>query len=175
MIPDLQLGVLVFTNQEEGAAMEAIGHQILDAYLGAPKRDWVDVAVAYKGRRAAAAEAVQTEVAKATASATPPTLPLDSYAGKYVDSWRGEATVRRDGNKLTLTFSRTSGLQGLLEPYSGNVFIVRWDNRALNADAFVRFTQTFGQEVEGMTMWAVSPTTDFSFDFQDLDFHKLQP
>ena len=41
MIPELGLGILVFTNQENGAAMEAVGGQILDAYLGAPKRDRV--------------------------------------------------------------------------------------------------------------------------------------
>ena len=28
---------------------------------------------------------------------------------------------------------------------------------------------------EGMTMKAVSPDTDFSFDFQDLDFRKFDP
>lgn len=173
MIPELQLGVLVFTNQEESAAMEAIGHQILDAYLGAPKRDWVGVAVAYKGKRAAEAQAAEKEAAAVTAGASPPTFPLDSYAGTYVDSWRGEATVRRDGDKLVLKFSRTAGLEGSLEPYSGNVFIVRWNNRAWNADAYVRFTQTFGRQIEGMTLRAVSPATDFSFDFQDLDFHKL--
>jgi hypothetical protein len=37
----------------------------------------------------------------------------------------------------------------------------------------VRFQQGFERDVEGMTMAAVSPATDFSFDFQDLDFKKV--
>ena len=52
LIPELNLGLLVFTNQQSGSAMESIGRQILDAYLGAPKRDWVEFAVSrYKKRR----------------------------------------------------------------------------------------------------------------------------
>ena len=72
-----------------------------------------------------------------------------------------------------MKFGHTRELEGLLAPYSGNIFIVHWNNRALNADAFVRFTQGFGLTVEGMTLRAVSPATDFSFDFQDLDFRKI--
>jgi hypothetical protein len=59
--------------------------------------------------------------------------------------------------------------------YSGNIFIVRWKDRSLDADAYVRFEQGFGQQVTGMTMQAVSPATDFSFDFQDLNFKKVNP
>ena len=172
MIPELHLGVLVFTNQQESAAMEAVGHQILDAYLGAPRRDWVAIAVAYKNKRQAQATAIEKEVAKTALVASPPTLALAAYVGRYNDPWRGDATVRLEGDKLVLKFEHTRELEGTLAPYSGNVFIVHWNDRALNADAFVRFTQGFGLGVEGMTLRAVSPATDFSFDFQDLDFSK---
>jgi hypothetical protein len=37
MIPELNLGVLVLTNQQSGVAMELVGIQILDACLGAPR------------------------------------------------------------------------------------------------------------------------------------------
>jgi CubicO group peptidase (beta-lactamase class C family) len=173
LIPELQLGVLVFTNQQEGAAMEAVGHQILDAYLGAPRRDWVAVAVAYRNKKMAEATAIEGAAAKTALTASPPTLPLASYAGRYDDAWRGEATVRLEGDKLVLKFGHTRELEGVLAPYSGNTFIVHWNSRALNADAYVRFTQGFGLMVEGMTLRAVSPATDFSFDFQDLDFRKV--
>ena len=107
------------------------------------------------------------------ANAGPPSLPLDTYAGRYNDPWRGDATVRREGNGLVLKLSRTNDLEGPLLPYSGNIFIVRWKDRSLDADAYVRFEQGFGGKIDGMTMTAVSPATDFSFDFQDLDFKKM--
>lgn len=174
MIPELKLGVLVFTNQQSGAAMEAVGRQILDAYLGAPKRDWVDIATSRNAKRAAEAKAVEDEAGKVAASAAKPTLPLDSYVGTYEDAWRGAATVRREGDRLVLKISRTERLEGPLTPYSGNIFIVRWKDRSLDADAYVRFEQGYDGKVEGMTMRAVSPATDFSFDFHDLDFKKAQ-
>ena len=174
MIPELKLGVLVFTNQENGGAIEAIGGQILDAYVGAPKRDWVAIAKAYLERRDSSGEEAEAAVAKVVATAGPPPLPLDAYAGTYRDAWRGDAWVRRVGDRLVLKFSRTDALEGELAHYSGNVFVVRWNDRSLHADAYVRFEQGFGATIAGAAMDRISPTTDFSFDFQDLHFEKVK-
>ncbi len=59
-----------------------------------------------------------------------------------------------------------------MEHFSHDVFIVRWEDRSLEADAYVKFQLGFKGEIENMTMKAVSPMTDFSFDFQDLLFEK---
>ena len=40
MIPELRLGVAVLTNQESGAAFEAIVYHVLDHYLGAKAPDY---------------------------------------------------------------------------------------------------------------------------------------
>ncbi|MGI8839206.1 MAG: DUF3471 domain-containing protein, partial [Caulobacteraceae bacterium] len=97
-----------------------------------------------------------------------------AYVGIYRDPWRGEAAVRRVGDKLRLAFSRTHDMSGELKPYKDDLFVVRWDDRSLNADAWVRFGIGFDGAVNGFTMKAVSPITDFSFDFQDLDFTKSE-
>jgi CubicO group peptidase (beta-lactamase class C family) len=173
MIPELQLGVLVFTNQQSGIAMEVVGDQILDAYLKAPQRDWVEIGSGFSAKRDAAAKTVEEAAVKVEASSGPPSLALAAYAGTYRDPWRGEATVRLENNKLILKVSRTSFLEGALTPYSGNIFIVHWNDRTLDADAYVRFEQGYDAKVSEMTMRAVSPATDFSFDFQDLDFTKI--
>lgn len=172
MIPELQLGVLVFTNQQSGIAMEVVGDQILDAYLKAPARDWVEIGTGFSAKRDAAAKTVEEAAAKVEASSGSPSLALAAYAGTYRDPWRGEATVRLENNKLILKISRTSFLEGALTPYSGNIFIVHWNDRTLDADAYVRFEQGYDAKVSEMTMRAVSPATDFSFDFQDLDFTR---
>lgn len=172
MIPELQLGVLVFTNQQSGIAMETVGDQILDAYVKAPRRDWIAIGSEYSAKRDAAAKTVEDAAAKIEAAAGSPLLALDAYAGTYHDPWRGEATVRRENDKLILKFSRTNALEGPLTPYSGNIFIVHWNDRTLDADAYVRFEQGYDTKVDGMTMTAVSPATDFSFDFQDLHFSR---
>jgi len=174
MIPELNLGVLVFTNQQNDAAIEAIGGQILDAYLGVASRDWVAIGKRYMDDRGSEANTVDKAAAEVVAGAGPPPLSLDAYAGTYRDPWRGDAFVRKEGIGLVLRISRTEFLEGPLVHYSGNIFIVRWNDRSLGADAYVRFEQGFSQQVVVMTLHAVSPTTDFSFDFQDLDFKKIE-
>ena len=174
MVPELRLGIMVLTNQQEGVAMEAVGNQILDAYVGAPKRDWVAIAAAFRDKQVGESKAIEAEAAKFGASAGPPPLPLSAYAGHYRDPWRGDAEVRQESAKLLLKISRTEDLEGSMTPFRGNIFIVRWNDRGLNADAYVRFSQGYEQAIDGMTMQAVSPLTDFSFDFQDLNFKKVQ-
>lgn len=172
LIPELQLGVVVFTNQEQGAAMQAVGNQILDAYLGGPARDWIDILARRRKQRLEEAAALESQVAKVAATAAPPSLPLSSYAGRYRDPWRGDATIQMEGTQLVLKISRTKHLEGALTPYQGNVFLVRWKDRSLGADAYVRFSQSFEGAVSGMTLQAISPLTDFSYDFDDLDFAR---
>lgn len=174
LIPELNLGVLVFTNQQNGAAMESVGGQILDAYLGVKPRDWVAIAQGKLAERQASAAQVEAAAAQVAASAGPPPLPLEAYVGTYHDAWRGDATVELRGKQLFLKVSRTKSLEGPLSPYSGNLLIVRWNDRSLDADAFVRFEEGFDGKVAGMTLRAVSPGTDFSFDFQDLEFKRVE-
>lgn len=44
----------------------------------------------------------------------------------------------------------------------------------MDADAFVMFSPDMDGKPAGMKMNAISPLTDFSFDFQDLDFKRIK-
>jgi CubicO group peptidase (beta-lactamase class C family) len=174
LVPELNLGVIVLTNAEEGAAYATIAYAITDAYTGGPKRDWVRIVQDLKADR-------NREHAESDAKRKPVPAPgidlakldLAPYVGTFSDPWRGEATVTQGSEGLTLTFSHTHELTGPLTPIRPGLFVAHWKNRALNADAYVRFREDFAGAVEGFTMEAVSAETDFSFDFQDLDFHRV--
>ncbi len=173
LLPESRFGVVVLANQQHQATKIAITLQIVETVLGGGDQDWVKLL-----RQATDLEddqvrkiSAQVETVLSGKAATP-ALPLSAYAGTYVDAWRGDVAVRLGKDGLVMTFSRTKGLEGRLYPYSGDVFVVKWNDRSLNADAFVRFSQDFGRQVEGFTMRAVSPTTDPSFDFRDLNFRK---
>jgi hypothetical protein len=56
-----------------------------------------------------------------------------------------------------------------------DTFVVRWRDRALRADAFVTFALAPDGSVAQAKMRAVSPATDFSFDFQDLLLKPARP
>lgn len=64
-------------------------------------------------------------------------------------------------------------LEGTLEHYNGDTFIVRWNEPMLEADAFIEFGVSRDNAVESATMEAVAPFTDFSFDFHNLQLRKI--
>jgi CubicO group peptidase (beta-lactamase class C family) len=174
LVPELNLGVIVLTNQQEGAALESISLQIIEAYAGLPKRDWIALSAANKAKRQQQLKEADAKGAADLAGKgawTPPNL--HAYAGTFKDPWRGEASITQRGDSLELTFSHTNALTGPLTPVGVNLFVVRWKDRSLNADAYVRFSTDYSGKAAGFTMQAVSATTDFSFDFQDLDFSRV--
>jgi hypothetical protein len=73
-----------------------------------------------------------------------------------------------------MEFSRTPSLVGTLEHFQHDTFIVRWNDRELRADAYVTFALRPSGAIDHATMEAVSPLTDFSFDFQDLELRKIK-
>ncbi len=73
-----------------------------------------------------------------------------------------------------MRFSRSDLLSGPLEHFQYDTFVVRWRDRSLLADAYVTFTLGPNGEVESIRMTAVSPATDFSYDFHDLDLRRVE-
>jgi CubicO group peptidase (beta-lactamase class C family) len=174
LLPEQHVGIIVLTNQQSGPAMSAMMQTLLDRFIVGGSQDWVAFwsrTANEQADKAAAAEKSANEAVHAAGGAA--ALPLGAYLGVYHDPWRGDATVERQGDRLRLVFSRTSDLRGDMQPMKGNVFVVRWDDRSLHADALVNFRSGFNGAVDGMTMEPLSPTTDFSFDFKDLDFTRI--
>ncbi|MFZ2053986.1 MAG: serine hydrolase [Candidatus Aminicenantales bacterium] len=168
LLPELNLGVTVLTNQESGEAFSSLTWHIVDHYLGAPATDWVDAYSKVRARREARTAEAMKKAAGAWDTASKPSLALEKYAGIYTDAWYGDIKIARENDKLVLTFSKTPVLIGDLEHWQYDTFIVRWRDRELRADAFVTFALNPDGTIDQAKMRAVSPETDFSFDFQDL-------
>lgn len=168
MIPEERLGIAVMTNQESGAAFESIVYRIADHYLGAPTTDWIDAYQKVIARQQASIAATEAKTASARNTASKPSLPLAKYAGTYVDAWYGDIVIAQEGEKLVMRFSHTPDLVGDMEHWQYDTFAVRWRDRELRADAFVTFWLTPDGAIDSAKMKAMSPSTDFSFDFQDL-------
>ena len=176
--PDEQLGVAVLTNQESGEAFSAITFWVLDRLMATPPlnagapTDWLAAYTAVRARNEAQVLAAEKKAEAARDASSKPSLPLARYAGTYTDQWYGDLLVTMEGTKLAMRFTKTPSLVGDLEHFQYDTFIVRWRDRELRADAYVTFALNPDGSIDQAKMRAVSPATDFSFDFQDL---QLKP
>ena len=83
---------------------------------------------------------------------------------------RPDVIIEELNGQLRIDFTHTKRLKGQLEHYTGNTFIVKWDEKLLEADAYIEFQMNPDNRVSSATMRAVSTeVTDFSFDFRNLD------
>ena len=168
MIPELGLGVAVLTNQESGSAFQSITFRALDSYLGVPAHDYPAIFARMDATELASAKAAEASASAKRDSTSGPSLPLAAYAATYDDPWYGDVVIAEESGKLVMRFSHTPGLVGDLVHWQHDTFIARWRDRELRADAFVTFALNADGTIERAKMEAVSPLTDFSFDFQDL-------
>lgn len=168
LVPSKKIGIIVLTNQEVGAAFNAVTLRALDAMLGAPATDWTAAYAKAVAKAQGNADVDWKKHVAARDAGSKPSLPLSGYAGTYRDPWYGDVVIRQGGKGLELQFSRTAQLLGDLEPWQHDTFIVRWRDRGLNADAFLEFSLDADGAIREARMQPVSPLTDFSFDFQDL-------
>jgi hypothetical protein len=97
-------------------------------------------------------------------------LELNNYVGTYKDNWFGNITITEKKGKMYFNSERSPQLAGELFYYKDNIFAVKWFNRSFNADALL----TFSANHANIKMAAISELTDFSYDFQDLDFNKKE-
>ncbi|MDI9239987.1 serine hydrolase [Lysobacter sp. LF1] len=168
LVPEKKLGVVVLTNAEASGAFNAVTLRVLDAFLDAPKTDWTAAYAAALAKSHDKSDEDWRKHQAARAPDAPPSLPLGKYARTYRDPWYGDVIVEQKGDALEMRFSRTPQLVGTMTPWQHDTFVVRWNERWLNADAFVTFALDADGGIREARMEAISPLTDFSFDFQDL-------
>jgi len=177
LVPELQLGIIVFTNQQSGAAFTAITNTIKDSYFGNKKTDWIKKYHENVLMREAEAKKITEDIWKDIAAAqklNSGKTNFDIYKGTYEDPWFGKVVISEKNGKPWFDSKRSYLLTGEMLPYKGNTFIVKWNERSFDADAYVMFDLDAQGKANEITMKAISPLTDFSFDFQDLHFTRVE-
>ncbi|WP_298116802.1 serine hydrolase [Flavobacterium sp.] len=177
MIPDLQLGIIVLTNQQNGAAFNTISNTIKDSYLGLPYFDHLENLSKNRKEQEEDADKVTDEVWETVTK----NIPLNyiknnasKFVGTYKDNWFGEVTITEKKGKLYFASTRSKRLVGEIFYYKDNSFAVKWNIRSFHADAFINFDVNENGTINHFKMDAISPMTDFSYDFQDLDFERVK-
>jgi CubicO group peptidase (beta-lactamase class C family) len=169
IVPAKRCAFAVMINSEDAGTLFAMREHLLDRCLGLPSPDWI---AAYRDTM----QQEETDARKALATSAAPTrgdrgpsLPLADYAGVYRDPWYGTITIAKTGKGLTIRFDRSPGLEGPLEHVRQDTFRTRFKVPG-DEDAYVTFALTPEGGIDRISMKAVSPVADFSWDFQDLMF-----
>lgn len=168
MIPERGFAIAITTNQQAGGANTIIKNEIINHIL--------DIKNAESARELydQSEENRLKEVVRLTnlSGNGQTALPFSEYAGTYKDPWWDNVEITLADKSLFFKSDRSPTLRGALEHFNANTFIVRWDDRNHEADAFVRFIQNETGIISSFTMKAISNRTDFSYDFHHVNMIK---
>lgn len=175
IIPEKHAAFAIMLNSEDVGTLFAMREHLLDVLLGLPSPDWIaNYKQMFDGIDASAVAALKAHGA-ATHPARGPSLPLSGYVGVYRDPWYGTATISRgksSGSALDISFDRSPGMHGTLEHVQYDTFRTHWAMPDVE-NAYVTFALKPDGSIDRMTMKAVSPLADFSWDYQDLRFKPV--
>ena len=166
LIPEKNVGFAIEINSEEGELIRGLMFELIDHYLGLPSENWPakfranrlsDIGDGLKVLRAT----------QAKPAGIGPSLPLMRYAGTYADPWYGNVEVAAHSDGLRIDFKSTPRMGGRLRHWQYDTFITEFDDRTIEP-AYVTFALDADGKVERITMKAVSPIADFSWDYRDL-------
>lgn len=171
MIPELDVGFAIMTNSEESGMLLGLTYDLLDHYLDEPDFDWTTKWQDWFEARLEGGRQL-LEQSNATPVDVGPSLQTGRYAGRYRDPWYGDVVIGEDPQGLTIDFTTTPRMEGRLEHWQYDTFKTVFDDLAIEP-AFVSFALDAEGAVSRVTMKAVSPIADFSWDYHDLDFKPV--
>lgn len=174
LFPELNLGIVVLTNQQSGAAFSAITNTIKNTYLGIPYFDYVTFYQKRENENINEADKTTAEVWALVDKNQKEKIKIatEKYIGSYTDNWFGPIEIAAKKGKMYFNSLRSPQLAGELYLYKDKTFVVKWNNRSFNADAFLFFEMDEKDNAIKLKMKPISELTDFSYDFQDLDFKR---
>ncbi|MFZ4545381.1 MAG: serine hydrolase [Saprospiraceae bacterium] len=176
MLPDMQLGITILTNTEAGGAgvFSAVSQTIIDSYIGKKDNNWVDKYFNYFSSNQNDGNDSVKKVWETVKNADKNAFKKEDYIGKYKDDWFGEIEISDKNGQLWFRSIRSPRLSGPMSFYKANSFAIKWEFPDMDCDAFAMFSLDEEGKATGFKMKGISPNIDFSYDFQDLEFKRIE-
>lgn len=165
LVPEENLGIAVLTNSMTSVTT-AISNTIMDAYLGAPERDWAGPMLTSWTRARERFEGRQARFMDERMEGTSSSLELEGYEGTYGGPMYGDATVSVENGGLVLRLLPNPDLVADLRHLHHDTFLMEWRN-------------TFAWFDTGAASFLLDPfgeVTELRLDVpnDDLWFHELE-
>ncbi|MBZ0200011.1 MAG: serine hydrolase [Ignavibacteriaceae bacterium] len=161
LVPAANLGFVILTNQINGA-IDAFMYKILDAFLNNKNVDYASQSYEAYQKYFTMLDDQKTKREENRVKGTSPSLPVEKYAGNFLDDYYGSAEIKFEDNNLSLTLLPTKELfTGILTHWHYNTFKIEF------ADAYlpyglINFELNTNCELTGFTIDLPNP--DFHFD-----------
>ena len=176
MYPDLNLGIVILTNTENGGGglFSSLTNTISDSYLGLDDYAWIDKMVAWSNEDKNEGDSVTKKTWEQVELVKKNKVKNENFIGIYTDKWFGDVEVFEKNKQLWIKCSRSPKLNGPMALYNETTFAIKWEYQAMNCDAFALFSVDETGKAQAIKMEGISPNIDFSFDFHDLDLKRIK-
>jgi CubicO group peptidase (beta-lactamase class C family) len=122
VVPEDKLGIIVFTNTDQNSFYEALKWEIMDAYFGKPYRNYSNVYMGFHKSQSILEMQKDKTLKDSAALHLKTELPLQAYAGNYVNDVYGNMSVVLENGELKMKFSHHPDMYAKLESLGGNRF-----------------------------------------------------
>ncbi|MGH9897627.1 MAG: serine hydrolase [Pyrinomonadaceae bacterium] len=148
MIPEEKLGLVILTNLNGTLLPVALMYKIIDAYLGAPQRDWsaelLKTSKAFEAQGRVAEKKLEAERVKDTRAS----LALEKYTGSYKNDLYDEVKITHENGKLSLRFG--PAFTSDLEHWNYDTFRARFWAAGV-VTAYITFSLNAQGKIEAVT------------------------
>lgn len=127
-VPELNLGIVVFTNSDNNAMYNALRYQILDAYLGLPYRNYSAIYRASFLKNEAKADKEVFDWKNNVAKNPGLPVPAKSFMGMYENPVYGKMNITVQEGKIGATFEHHPSMFAKLEYMGDSTFLCTFNS-----------------------------------------------
>lgn len=146
LLPERRVGVYVLANLDHAELRHALMYRVFDVYSGKPSRDWSTELRALYDDLAAQTLAARKEQELRRTPGTRPGVPLEQFAGTYVNTVYGTAVVDLRDGALRFAFGTRSAT---LTHWHYDTFLANWNDVRTQPSRIV-FTPDGGGGIAGL-------------------------
>jgi hypothetical protein len=128
-VPDENLGIAIFTNNDNQEFFELLRYQILDAYLGLPYKNYSALSLpGFMQNRKKSLDDI--DALKARVKHHEPPFLINAYIGAYTNNLFGNIFITRMGNDLLIRFGNHKDLTATLQYMDSGEWLLTYNNPA---------------------------------------------
>ncbi|WDS35591.1 serine hydrolase domain-containing protein [Pseudoxanthomonas sp.] len=170
LLPDLNTGFVVLINGEGEAARTTLTEALTKLYTAPGKSLDVDhYATLLEDARAHSKASAPDPVPDTSARKAVTAAAFKRWQGIYTDAWFGQVSLCPAGPGVVFRAAKSPRMHGVVMQV-GQHLLVDWDDASVDAEPWLTFASK-GDDVS-LTLAAIDPDADFSYDYRDLQFHR---